>query len=364
MTPWEIETITHGYGDGLPLNSRGYEPIGGDMGVDAGSFIVTEIPAYEPCGKGEHVYLWVEKRGHSSQDVIRAAERFFGVKEPAIGCAGKKDANAITRQWISVQTHLGDGDVENCVKQMNEISWLKVLQHTRHTNKLRMGHLKGNHFDVLLENVQLDDHGIESACEVLSREGFINYFGYQRFGIDRENIANGWRLMGGVHAPRHQRLIYESAIQSAVFNLAAGRRFIEYGFGVFEGDVLKKRDAGCFVCTDAVTDNARAQRGEVGVTLALPGKKVMHGLGYTEEIEERAWSDLSGFWMKRLELADTETERFFSSLNGDRRLMRVYPQNLCFKRQPNSGISVGFALPSGSYATVFLRHLCGHSFSR
>ncbi|REJ92595.1 MAG: tRNA pseudouridine(13) synthase TruD, partial [Planctomycetota bacterium] len=36
--------------------------IGGEIKREPDDFIVEELPAYPPCGEGEHLFLWVEKR--------------------------------------------------------------------------------------------------------------------------------------------------------------------------------------------------------------------------------------------------------------------------------------------------------------
>ena len=45
-----------------------------------------------------------------------------------------------------------------------------------------MGDLKGNHFTIALRDIHGSDQVIATAVENLRQNGFINYFGQQRFG--------------------------------------------------------------------------------------------------------------------------------------------------------------------------------------
>ena len=364
LLPWEHEIIIHGYSNDMPMNDKCFDPIGGDIGTECSDFEVEEIPAYQPCGTGEHLYLWIEKTAHPTQDLIRIAERIFNVRESAIGCAGKKDTHATTRQWISIQTHLNEVDVQDRIEQFSSHSWLKILKYTRHTNKLRTGHLIGNHFKIRLNHVTAEDQAIHHACEILMHQGFINYFGRQRFGFERANVAEGLKIMAGARAKHQQRLLYINAIQSALFNLTAARRFHTCGMKAFEGDVMRKHNAGCFICDAPDIDNARVENHEIYVTLPLPGKKTMHGHGFTEELEAKALEDFISCWKQQPETVSYDFSSLINLADGDRRQMWIFPENLIFHRQDNESITVDFTLSSGSYATILLRHLCGPSFTR
>ena len=137
---WFDEVIRSGWSDDLPMSGSA-TGIGGDMGAKNTDFEVEEVPAYSPSGQGEHVYLWIEKNGKGTPEAIKEIIKAFGVKEIDIGYAGKKDAHAVTRQWVSIHTPSDDNAP---IDQLNDLGWLRVLRTTRHANKLRLGHLKGN----------------------------------------------------------------------------------------------------------------------------------------------------------------------------------------------------------------------------
>lgn len=360
---WFDEVVHSGWSDDLPMSGSA-TGIGGDMGDKNTDFEVEEVPAYSPSGQGEHVYLWIEKNGKGTPEAIKEIIKAFGVKEIDVGYAGKKDAHAVTRQWVSIHT---PNDDNAPIDQLNDLGWLRVLRTTRHANKLRLGHLKGNIFKVRIVETTQDDDAIQSAIESLRRQGFINYFGKQRFGFDGGNVAEGMAILAGKRAPHQKRLLLVSAVQSAIFNLMAAARFVHSGNIAFAGDVLQKINAGCFVCDDPQIDTPRIAAGEVAVTLPLFGKKVMPAHGDVSAFETQAAQAFFAHWQADENAArgaafDTATLAKFAA--GDRRQFVILPSLLNFIRIDTSCIDVHFALPSGCYATVLLRHLCGTSFTR
>ena len=80
----------------------GLQGTGGRVKTTPEDFQVEEIPAYEPVGDGEYVYLWVKKRDVSADHIRRELARVSGITPREVGMAGLKDRKAITWQWISV----------------------------------------------------------------------------------------------------------------------------------------------------------------------------------------------------------------------------------------------------------------------
>ena len=62
--------------------------IGGRIKERPEDFVVEEIPRYEPCGEGEHLYLRIQKTGVGHSELLSCLRRGFGVPESAIGYAG------------------------------------------------------------------------------------------------------------------------------------------------------------------------------------------------------------------------------------------------------------------------------------
>jgi len=86
----------------LPRLTADVPGCGGAFKLVPEDFEVEEVPAYLPSGEGEHLYLWLEKRGRDTREVVKALALALGVSEDDVGVAGMKDRQAVTRQLISV----------------------------------------------------------------------------------------------------------------------------------------------------------------------------------------------------------------------------------------------------------------------
>ncbi len=165
---------------------------GGFIKQRAEDFLVEEQPLYEPCGSGEHLYLFVQKKNLSHHEAVEALASHFGVRRDAVGFAGQKDKTAITRQVFSIQVPgKGVDDFPPLQREGLEVLWADM-----HTNKLRRGHLKGNRFSIRIRGVQASD--VLKAHRVilrLEKSGAGNRFGPQRFGMLLNNHVLGAALV-------------------------------------------------------------------------------------------------------------------------------------------------------------------------
>src|SRR5262245_66306425 len=84
------------------LSTADLAGIGGRIKVDPEDFQVEEIPAYEPSGTGDFLYLWMEKRDMGAEYFVRQIARRLEMPAGEIGTAGLKDRRAVTRQMVSV----------------------------------------------------------------------------------------------------------------------------------------------------------------------------------------------------------------------------------------------------------------------
>ena len=73
----------------------------GRLEPGAASFRVTELPAYEPCGAGEHLWIEIEKEDLTTDAVVDALAAACGRAPRDVGFAGRKDRHGVTRQWFS-----------------------------------------------------------------------------------------------------------------------------------------------------------------------------------------------------------------------------------------------------------------------
>ena len=148
--------------------------------------MVEEIAAYAPSGAGTHVYFTIEKRGLPTLAAIEHIARALGRQPRDIGYAGMKDAHGVTRQTLSLE-HIEPARIETLA-----LARIKVLSVSRHTNKLKLGHLLGNRFEVKVRECPADCGPRAAAIlDVLARRGAPNYFGPQRFGARGDNALIG-----------------------------------------------------------------------------------------------------------------------------------------------------------------------------
>ena len=320
------------------------------------TFVVEEIAAYEPAGAGEHTFLWIEKRGLTTMDAVRRLARLLGVDARDVGYAGLKDRSAVTRQWVSIPRV--DPERARLIAEPD----LAVLQASRHGNKLRTGHLRGNRFEIVVVLAASDEAALRARLESLAAGGVPNRFGEQRFGAAGDNAAVGLAILRGERRERDHRLrkLLLSAAQSAVFNRALELRAAGGLRSVLAGDVLQKvASGGLFITEDVAVDQARVDAGELAITGPMPGGRekepppgtparavedqALADVGATREDFERAGRDLPGArrpFLVPLTLGDPPVQPDPAPVGPEEVALRLR-----------------FSLPAGSYATVVVAAL-------
>ncbi|HVY45649.1 MAG TPA: tRNA pseudouridine(13) synthase TruD, partial [Minicystis sp.] len=235
-----------------------------------GDFVVEELPAYAPSGRGEHLFVTFRKTDRTTLDVLRDMARALGVDARGAGFAGMKDRNAVTTQTVSFPFPIARAVAE--AEARLALPGVEVLSVARHDHKLKPGHLAGNRFTVTLRGLAPEAvPGVRAALEAAGREGVPNAFGPQRFGRDGDNPARAlaW-LAGREKGPRDratQRLLV-SALQSLLYNRVLAGREAEGTFRrVLPGDVAKKTDTGGLfvVPPDGPDAEDAARRGDAGL---------------------------------------------------------------------------------------------------
>lgn len=178
--------------EALPRQLADFAPLPGRIKADYTDFVVEELPLYPADGTGTHTYLLIEKTGLSTPQAVADLARALGVPRHAIGFAGQKDARGVARQWLSVE-HVPPERIQTLA-----IPRLRVLAVTRHRNKLRLGHLRGNRFTIRVRGTAPERRAdLQDALDVLARRGVPNYFGLQRFGYRGDTWAIGRAIVRG-----------------------------------------------------------------------------------------------------------------------------------------------------------------------
>jgi len=332
-----------------PLATADLPAAGGRIKEVPEDFVVEELPAYEPAGTGEHLYLWVEKKNLNTQDVVRALARHCEISPDDIGTAGLKDRQAVTFQYLSLPAK-AEPKIAGFA-----LEGVRVHRQVRHGNKLRTGHLRGNRFRLRLRQVQ-NYEALEKALERLKAHGVPNYFGEQRFGVVDDNATLGRMLLKGERLPRKpqkfQRKLYLSAFQSLLFNKALAQRVKEGSFAkALLGDVMKKEETGgVFVCEAPAVDQGRVDLFEISPAGPMFGPDMVPAQAEVAA-REAALLEEAGVEPADFERGKGETQ-------GTRRPYRVLLRNTTLQRDEEvSGAWLTFELSRGAYATVVLEEL-------
>jgi tRNA pseudouridine13 synthase len=318
---------------------------GGSIRVQLEDFLVDELPSYEPQGSGSFAYARVEKRGLTSSDLVKALKN-AGVPEKRIGMAGLKDKYAVTTQWISIPNAQVDA-----FSALADLEGVRILETSRHKNKLGIGHLRGNRFQVRVRGVNSEMSEVaRAALTHLAEVGAPNYFGPQRFGRFGNNAVDGFKVARGEKVPGGKRLerFFVAALQSFVFNNLLAERLKRGLYDtVLSGDWAKKHDTGgMFLVEEGDKETPRAQRLEISSALPLFGKKVRLSEGEAGVLEQ----DI----LNRLGLRWTDG----TTLRGDRRISRLVLTDTDIA-PTEDGYMISFTLPKGAFATSVLREVMG-----
>jgi tRNA pseudouridine13 synthase len=328
-----------------PLSTADLPGIGGRIKHIPEDFEVEEIPAYEPSGQGDFLYLWMEKRDMGAEYFVRQLARRLDIPPGEVGSAGLKDRHAVTRQMVSVPLR-----VEAQLDRLNG-DGMKLLKVSRHSNKLRPGHLHGNRFRILVRDVVAEAaQRLGPLLERIGRQGFPNYYGPQRFGREGETLKMGLALLRGETTKRLSpflRKLALSAAQSGLFNHYLAQRLSDgLLHRILAGDVMSKRPfGGLFVVDDIAREQERFDSAETVHTGPIFGRKTFPASGEAAAREAAALTAAG--------LTPANFAGFGKLLQGTRRHNLVFPAELAGQVE-SCGVRLTFILPAGSYATVLL----------
>ena len=347
------------------------------------AFIVEELPLYEPSGTGTHTYFAIRKRNLSTLEAINRIARELQVPTRDFGYAGLKDKNAITTQVLSVE----DIAPERVLKI--EQPAIEVLWAERHTHKLRVGHLRGNRFELTLRDISHDILPlIKVSMERMVTEGVPNRFGVQRFGnknnshlIGKALVKAEWETVvrymltddapqvDGVarrmqqelarkpvekvitSIPYRLRKLYLSAYQAHLFNSVLEKRMPHLS-KLLEGDIAVKHSNGApFLVGDPAVEQPRADVFEISPSGPIFGYKMRMPIGDVLVLETSILAD-----------EGVRLEKFRKvvgiRLPGTRRPLRMPIQlHEVSAVDSGAGIRLSFTLPAGGYATVVVEEL-------
>ena len=329
-------------------------------------FVVTEIPLYDFSGEGEHLILKVRKKGLTTWQMLDILSSHLGVRTRDIGYAGLKDKDAMTVQYLSLHKKH-----EEALQRFDHPA-IRILETTRHANKLRIGHLRGNRFFIRLKKVSpTDATKIDAILAWIAEHGMPNYFGWQRFGKEGDNFETARAMVAGKKRLRNRKTrdFLLSAYQSHLFNLWLAKRieisrlfdglkpkelrevFVwndevikeiakePHFFKLLPGDVGQHYPHGrLFTVSELHEEARRFSRRQISPTGILPGTKAKQATGLAWEIEKEFIEEIPA--------------------PGGRRYAWVWPEAVEGRyKKEEWHYELNFTLPKGSYATVLLEML-------
>ncbi|MCG9126145.1 tRNA pseudouridine(13) synthase TruD [Candidatus Poribacteria bacterium] len=348
------------------------------MRFEPEDFIVEEIPLYEPTGVGTHTFFAIRKRGLTTFEAIKHIAGVLTVNPNDIGYAGLKDKHALTTQVLSVH-----GITPERILKI-DLSDIEILWASGHGHKLRVGHLRGNRFEIILRDIPLIHIPIiKDRMLRFQSEGVPNRFGDQRFGnkqdthlIGKALVKKDWKTLVNYirtdsfpikagerllqddpdkmekvirSIPHRMRRLYLSAYQAYLFNRILDMRLQNLG-RLCDGDVaIKHINNAPFLVKDASKEQSRADTFEISPSGPIFGYKMRQPVGKIQEMED---SLLKSEGLRH----DAFRKVAGIRLAGTRRPLRM---KLEFHKveKVDEGIRLYFSLPVGCYATVVLSEL-------
>lgn len=345
MTKWSPVPATTDRA--LPDWQRAYgDPVfQGLIKQTSSDFNVTEILGYALSGAGEHDFLWIEKDGVNTAWVAGKLAVRAGIRDVDVGYSGRKDRQAITRQWFSVRRPTGAGTDWECFEEPG----VAIIEQTRHEKKLRRGAHKGNHFRIAIRAVSADTGVIDERLALIGVGGVPNYFGEQRFGRGGNNIALAQDLFAGRRLKRNKRSIALSAARAFIFNHILQARIREASWDkAVPGEALNLDGSGSVFVADQIDADLQARL----MSLDIHPTGALWGCG------ELVCRDAAA-------RIDTAMAAQFETLNHGlqqhkvrqaRRALRLAVRDLKWEIEDDT-LWLDFWLTSGGFATSVLREI-------
>ncbi|XP_068634278.1 multisubstrate pseudouridine synthase 7 [Aristolochia californica] len=132
-----------------------------------------------PEGIGKFLGFHLYKENKDTQEALGVIGKMLGVQQRSFGFAGTKDKRSVSTQRVTIfKQH-----AKRLASLNDRLYGIKVGDFRYVHERLVLGQLVGNRFTITLRGVVADSEGmIKAAADGLGKNGFINYFGLQRFG--------------------------------------------------------------------------------------------------------------------------------------------------------------------------------------
>jgi len=165
--------------------------IGGALKEQVNDFVVKEMASHNFDEDGDHLIVKLRKQNMTTMDAVDKLSNMLHISRNRVGYAGNKDKRAVTEQYISVQG-VSQEDINQIFTDEFE---LEVVGRNGH---IGIGNLDANRFEITLRDIALPQNDIKDRAQKIEDEldgKFPNYFGEQRFGSARPITHQVGRLL-------------------------------------------------------------------------------------------------------------------------------------------------------------------------
>ncbi len=331
------------------------------------SFKVTENIKFKLQKRGNYKIVEVTKKEKSTIELVEYLSEVFKIDKKEIGYAGLKDKHATTTQILSLPKYI------RVEKFINSDS-VEIKELGLSANPIKIGDLNSNSFSITLTDVTPKEYSkMLIALDDISKNGFANFFGYQRFGKENESsVEKGLKIAQSGQRVKNQRgKILVASYQSKHFNLWLNRRLeISKLISSNKKDTfLEKLSPKLYKAIKESPTLFKLLPGDLGYTFKSGRKNFSSVYNIEESVKEFAkrrfyptgllfGSSVRVSSSIAKEIEKEFIDQDFSSLRGTRRAAWIWPKDLRSSyNEKKQIVRLNFTLLPGSYATVLLEEL-------
>ncbi|EFO22545.2 tRNA pseudouridine synthase D [Loa loa] len=139
-----------------------------------------------PVDRPDYVHFTLCKENKDTHYALSVISKFLGIKNTSFGICGTKDRRALTTQRVSLYRC----EIQRLRELNAKLRGIRLTDFTSNSKPCKLGDLWGNRFKIILRDVHpFSETDLVDRIEDFKSNGFINYFGTQRFGSCAFNTA-------------------------------------------------------------------------------------------------------------------------------------------------------------------------------
>lgn len=327
-------------------------------------FEVTEVPLVPITGKSNtcHTYIWLKKRGMTTFDAEDVLAKYWCLNTNSIHAEGLKDEDAITHQLVSIEKKVSQKEIDwfNS-KQKSKSKYLYLDRIIGYGDEpVKETCLHGNTFKIVIRNLDPDTaNNLYKHYSPRESITFINYYDTQRFGlaggtynthlIGKAIVEKNWEQFYKEYCVSSNDISKESKsvmkkkdyyaffttinVKKVGFFVAA---YSSYLWNVAASEVVSK-SVNCR-CLTLALENITNITIPLADTFNIPNVVTAPAFRFSED-----------------DYTVTEKDFTRSLVTTTTVFALDIMQDILHKRR--SAILVSYFLPTGSYATMLIKHL-------